>query len=63
MIQKQSALQRLRRLGRDESGQGSVEIILLAALVALAMVWILGEFPKAISKHYQENQKILTSPL
>jgi Flp pilus assembly pilin Flp len=63
MTRTRTRAQRLRRLGRDENGQASVEVILLAALVALALVWIVVEFPAAITKHYQENQKILASPL
>ncbi len=63
MNQKQTFFQRLRRLDRDENGQGFVEVVVLAVLVAISLAWIVGVFPEAIKTHYRENTKILASPL
>lgn len=38
------------------------EVIILVALVALALVWIVDAFPKAITKHYTQNVQVLASP-
>jgi len=53
----------LRRLLKDERGQGMVEVVILAAIVGLGLAWVTMELPNAIGRHYQQNIRVLASPM
>ena len=37
-------------------------MLILVALVALALVWIVTAFPRAITKHYVQSVQVVASP-
>ncbi|MCO5168571.1 MAG: hypothetical protein M9894_19705 [Planctomycetes bacterium] len=51
---------RRRRGGRR--GQSMTEVIILVALVALALTWMVTRLPRAITNHYNGNVEVLASP-
>ncbi len=53
----------LRALARDQRGQASVEVVIIAAVVGLGIAWVTWALPKAISSHFKQNQQVLASPL
>jgi Flp pilus assembly pilin Flp len=60
---KPTLLQRLRKLGSDESGQGVVEMVVVTGIVIVGLVWMVTALPNAIKHHFDQNQKILAAPL
>lgn len=43
-------------------GQSMTEYIILVALAALTLVWVVTRFPEAISNHYKRNVRFLAGP-
>ena len=58
-----TVLQRLRRFASDESGQGVVEMVVVTGIVIIGLVWMVTVLPNAIRHHFDQNQKVLASPL
>ena len=53
----------MRRSTRHLRGQQMVEVILLVGLVCLAIAWVTWKTQEAIQKSYDNQQKIIASPL
>jgi Tfp pilus assembly protein FimT len=61
MMMRRSRRGRSKRAGRN-AGQSMTELIILVAIVALSLAWIVTALPAAISSHYKENAKFLAGP-
>ncbi|MBX3471300.1 MAG: hypothetical protein KF878_30905 [Planctomycetes bacterium] len=47
---------------KRRAGQSMTEVIILVAIVALALTWMVTRLPKAITGHYEQNVEVLASP-
>jgi hypothetical protein len=51
-----------KKRARRRLGQSMTEYIILVALAALSLVWIVTRFPAAITDQYKRNVKFLAGP-
>jgi len=52
----------MTKRSRRRRGQSMTEYIILVALAALTLVWVVTRFPEAISNHYKRNVRFLAGP-
>ena len=52
----------MSKRSRRRRGQSMTEYIILVALAALTLVWVVTKFPEAISNQYKRNVKFLAGP-